>query len=168
MFGEICVNSGVSRAPVSRDLDDAEVARLRADLVTLSKRYPKLGDLAAALGMHQSGLSRLMSGKQGASHGTAARVAELLGTEAPAAKQAAPRERVYQPEERYPSRAQAIALLRGIVPDAVLDSLRFSRAALEADDDPGLEWWMSEAKRLNKLREDLAKEVKVEVPERRR
>jgi len=167
MLASSCVNSGVSRAPISRDLDSAEVAQLRADLATLSKRYPKLGDLAEALDMHQSGLSRLMNGKQGASHGLAARVAELLGQGAPAAKQAAPT-RVYQPEERYPSRAQAIALLRGIIPDAVLDSLRFSKSALEADEDPGLEWWMGEAKRLNRLREDLAKEVKVEVPERRR
>lgn len=167
MLASSCVNSGVSRAPISRDLDSAEVAQLRADLAALAKRYPKLGDLAEALDMHQSGLSRLMNGKQGASHGLAARVAELLGQAAPAGKQAAPA-RVYQPEERYPSRAQAIALLRGIVPDAVLDSLRFSKASLEAEEDPGLEWWMAEAKRLNRLREDLAKEVKVEVPERRR
>lgn len=89
----------------------------------------------------------------------------LMGQDEPAAK--AP-ERTYEPTSRYPSREQAIALLRGVVADQVLESLRFSKTNLEAESDPGLEFWVTEAKRLNKLREDLAKEVRVEVPERRR
>ncbi len=50
------------------------------------------------------------------------------------------------PSDRYPGRAEAIALLANIVPPEVITALR--AAVPEGDADPGREWWLAYAKEL--------------------
>lgn len=71
-------------------------------------------------------------------------------------------ERTYHPTDRYPSREQAIALLAGIMPQPVLDAVKMQ--AYKSSEDPGIEHWLGEIRRLAKHRADMAKEVEV-LPE---
>jgi transcriptional regulator with XRE-family HTH domain len=50
------------------------------------------------------------------------------------------------PSDRYPGRAEAIALLANITPPEVIAALR--AAVPEGDGDPGREWWLAYAKEL--------------------
>jgi transcriptional regulator with XRE-family HTH domain len=50
------------------------------------------------------------------------------------------------PSDRYPGRAEAIALLANITPPEVIAALR--AAVPEGDSDPGREWWLAYAKEL--------------------
>ncbi len=50
------------------------------------------------------------------------------------------------PSDRYPGRAEAIALLANITPPEVIVALR--AAVPEGDGDPGREWWLAYAKEL--------------------
>lgn len=50
------------------------------------------------------------------------------------------------PSDRYPGRAEAIALLANITPPEVIAALR--AAVPEGDADPGREWWLAYAKEL--------------------
>ena len=59
-------------------------------------------------------------------------------------RNAAPQEQ--PPSDRYPGRAEAIALLANITPPEVIAALR--AAVPEGDADPGREWWLAYAKEL--------------------
>src|SRR3982751_402625 len=50
------------------------------------------------------------------------------------------------PSDRYPGRAEAIALLANITPPEVIAALR--AAVPDGEDDPGREWWLAYAKEL--------------------
>src|SRR5207302_2477876 len=50
------------------------------------------------------------------------------------------------PSDRYPGRAEAIALLVNITPPEVIAALR--AAVPDGDGDPGREWWLAYAKEL--------------------
>lgn len=87
-------------------------------------------------------------------------VAWLVGEEPTATP--AP-DRAYHPEDRYPTREQAIALLRGIVPDQVLDAVKLH--ALKSPEDPGIDFWLNEIRTLARHRADMAKHVDVQPEE---
>lgn len=74
-----------------------------------------------------------------------------------------PPERKMELDDRYPTRREAIALLTGIVPEAVLKSVAMQ--ALDARSDPGLDHWITEIKRLARVRADVAKEVEISPEE---
>jgi len=59
---------------------------------------------------------------------------------------AAPASSESAPSDRYPGRAEAIALLASVVPPEVVAALR--AAVPEGDVDPGREWWLAYAKEL--------------------
>lgn len=71
-------------------------------------------------------------------------------------------ERAYHPDDRYPSREQAIALLRGIMPEPVLDAVKLH--ALKSAEDPGIDFWLETIRTLARHRADMAKHVEV-MPE---
>lgn len=84
----------------------------------------------------------------------------LMGEEEEPAS--APPERTYHPNDRYPSREQAIALLRGIMPEQVLDAVKLH--ALKSAEDPGIDFWLETIRTLARHRADMAKHVEV-MPE---
>lgn len=121
------------------------------------------------VGLPKGLLGKLARGEKTKPSGqTLQRVAEVFGVSPTwllggeeVASEPAP-ERVYEPTDRYPSRAQAIKLLEGIMPQAVLEAMMFE--VYKSAEDPGLEHWMGVARQLAKARADMAKHVEV-MPE---
>ena len=89
-------------------------------------------------------------------------VAWLVGEEVAPSEAAPAPERTTELDDRYPTRREAIALLRGVVDEQVLEAVALQ--SLEAKSDPGLEHWTKEIRKLSKLRSDIAREIEVEVP----
>jgi transcriptional regulator with XRE-family HTH domain len=119
------------------------------------------GELARRAGFTAQYVNSLKSGERGGRLplDTARRLAHALAVSVDwLTRGEGPRERlsdVYpvvavQPEpapsDRYPGRAEAIALLANITPPEVIAALR--AAVPEGDGDPGREWWLAYAKEL--------------------
>lgn len=118
------------------------------------------GELARRAGFTAQYVNSLKSGERGGRLplDTARRLAQALAVSVDwLTRGEGPRERlsdVYPvataheapPSDRYPGRAEAIALLANITPPEVIAALR--AAVPEGDDDPGREWWLAYAKEI--------------------
>ena len=112
--------------------------------------------LEEAAGLAPGQVSRIESGStrdpRPSTIAKLARALEVTTEELLRSKASASAERVVETPDVYPSRAQAIALLRGKVNQETLDALRFEQ--LKSSDDPGLHHWISRARELQMARDN--------------
>ena len=119
------------------------------------------GELARRAGFTAQYVNSLKSGERGGrlpldtarrlAHALAVSVDWLTRGEGPRERLSdvypvAPVQQEAPPSDRYPGRAEAIALLANITPPEVIAALR--AAVPEGDSDPGREWWLAYAKEL--------------------
>lgn len=124
--------------------------------VRVKERLVQLGKTAAWLstetGIGQPAISRYLKGERQPMAAQAKAIASALGVsvEDLVGEPASPVRREVVYEDRYPSRAAAIALVGDTVESQVISAVRHE--AFKHDGDPGLDFWLARIRELEQIR----------------